>query len=126
MVEVFKCKVSDLDRRGFLMVKTHKARVHEFLDAVQYGSTYIFDRIRLIVNVKGEVVLTTTSSTVFREENEESDISMELSQKQRDDLYFEGSKRAGSKPLPRNFNLPAALDNLDKEEEANKQLPYIT
>jgi len=45
---------------------------------------------------------------------------MELSQKQRDDVYFEGYKRGGSKPLTRNFNIAAAVDNLDKEEEANK------
>ncbi len=85
VVETFKCKVADMDRRGFLMIKTHKTRVREFLDAIQNGQTYIFDRIRLLVNVRGEVVLTSTSSTVFREESDESDISMELSQKQRDD-----------------------------------------
>jgi len=68
-----------MDKRAFLMIKTHKTRVQEFLDAVIDGQTYIFDRIRLLVNIRGEIVLTSTSSTVFREESDESDISMELS-----------------------------------------------
>ena len=121
-VEIFKCKVSDLDRRGFLMVKTQKSRVREFLDAIINGQTYIFDRIRLLVNVKGEVVLTTTSSTVFREESDESDISMELSQKQRD---FYVPSRNNRKFLDRNLNIESALQQADKEEEVNRQLPYI-
>ena len=77
------------------------------------------------MNVRGEIVLTSTSSTVFREESDESDISMELSQKQRDDNYVNFSKiKAGSKPINK-INIDVALLNLDKEEEANKQLPYI-
>ena len=79
----------------------------------------------MLVNVRGEIVLTSTSSTVFREESDESDISMELSQKQRDDNYVNYSKIiAGSKSLNK-IKIDVALQNLNKEEEANKQLPYI-
>lgn len=52
--------------------------------ALKEGDEYLADRIKLLVNVQGEVVLVSTSLTVLRVESEESssDIeSMHLSQK---------------------------------------------
>ena len=45
---------------------------------------YLADKIRLVINAKGEIVLTSTSMTVLRVETDESHTieSMELSQKQ--------------------------------------------
>ena len=63
------------------MVKADKARMKEFMDHMLIDSTYIFDRVKLQVNSRGELVLTTTSSTVFREESGDSEMSLELSQK---------------------------------------------
>lgn len=47
---------------------------------------YLADKVKLIVNPKGEVILISTSLTVLRVESDESYSveSMELSQKQRD------------------------------------------
>lgn len=47
---------------------------------------YLADKVKLIVNPKGEVILISTSLTVLRAESDESYSveSMELSQKQRD------------------------------------------
>ena len=79
-----------------------------------------------MVNVKGELVLTSTSSTVFREECDESDISMELSQKQRDDFSHDHSKKWKSRePLEKIANIDQALNYLAAEEQANKQLAFI-
>lgn len=64
-----------------MLVKTHQNKAKKFMNSVQMGNTYLFDRVKMIINTKGEVVLTTTTSTVIREESDESDLSLELSQK---------------------------------------------
>lgn len=78
-VVLFKVSIADLNRQAFLMVKTYRSKVKQFLADLVPETVFVADRIKLMVNIKGELVLTTTSSTVFREENDESDISMELS-----------------------------------------------
>jgi hypothetical protein len=121
--EIYKVKLHDIDRRAFLMVKTDKARIKEFTDHVIIDSTYVFDRIKLQVNTRGELVLTTTSSTVFREESEDSEMSLELSQKQRD---YSAEKRWKSRaPLKNVVNIETAIQNLQVEEAASKSLAYI-
>ena len=70
-------------------------------------------------------MLTTTSSTVLREESEESDISLELSQKQRDDSLDLPKKWANRKPLVNVANIDSCIKNLAIEEEMSKNLTYI-
>lgn len=122
-IEIWKVRLDDMDRRGFLMLKTYRQKVKQFNDCVVPGSTYLFDRIKLTLNSKGEIILQSTSNTVFREESDESDVSLELSQKQRD--FLEENKgnygRAPIKIAP----IDQALQNAAKAD-ANKQLPYIT
>ena len=50
------------------------------------NDSYLADKVKLIVNPKGEIILISTSLTVLRVESDEaySVESMELSQKQRD------------------------------------------
>lgn len=51
-----------MDRKAFLMVKRQQGRALDLAD----GQCYLLDRVRLSINRKGEVVLSTTSKTVVR------------------------------------------------------------
>ena len=62
------------------MLKHIKTKKYKLLD----GHTYLMDKIKMILNRKGEVVLSSTSSTVIREEREDtfSLNSLEMSQRE--------------------------------------------
>jgi hypothetical protein len=108
---IYKAKLHDIDKRAFLMLKADKDKISSFKSHIVNDSTYVFDRIKMQLNAKGEVVLSTTSATVFREE-EDSDMSLELSPKQR-----EYKSRT---PLSVLANIEAAIQNQEEAEAGNK------
>ena len=77
VTDVYKVEIVNLERRGYLLLKHHKSRKMEF----ESNSQYLIDKVKLIVNPKGEVILISTSLTVLRVETEDtySVESMELS-----------------------------------------------
>lgn len=75
--------------------------------------------MKLVINTKGEIVLTTTSSTVLREESDESDLSLELSQKQRDQEPQRLTYRQQMQAM--NIEMLMAAADIDP----TKQLPFF-
>ena len=82
VTDIYKVQIVNMKRNGFLLLKHQKSRRIEF----EPNDQYLVDKVKLIVNPKGEIILISTSLTVLRVESEESYSveSMELSQKQRE------------------------------------------
>ena len=83
VTDIFKIKLPDIDKRGFLLLKSHKSKARQTLVS---NMEYLMDKVKLQINVKGELIVSSLSNTVLREESEESVASLELSQKQRDEV----------------------------------------
>jgi len=62
-------------------LKHNKKKNLSFID----GDTYIADKIKIIVNKKGEIVIISTSLTVFRAEKDDTFTVESLELSQRDD-----------------------------------------
>ena len=77
---MYKISIVNLGRNGFLLLKRQKNRQMDFTANDQL----LADKVKLVINQKGEVILISTSLTVLRVEIDEeySVESMELSQKQ--------------------------------------------
>ena len=77
---MYKISIVNLGRNGFLLLKRQKNRQMDFAANDQL----LADKVKLVINQKGEVILISTSLTVLRVEIDEeySVESMELSQKQ--------------------------------------------
>lgn len=83
------------------------------------GESYILDRVRLAINRKGELVLSSTTRTAIRQEKDDNYTvhSMELSQHEEDDrgdedyLYGEedGSKPSSTNKISEFFNQRAMV-----------------
>ena len=80
VTEIFKIKLTDIDKKGFLLLKLHKSKARQ-LETLLQNFEYLVDKVKLQINSKGELILSSTSNTVLREESEESVASLELSQK---------------------------------------------
>ena len=80
VTDIYRCQVVDISRRAFIVLKHLKSRPMKF----NCGDQYLADKVKLVINRLGEIVLISTSVTVLRVETEEpcSVESMELSQKQ--------------------------------------------
>ena len=78
--DVYRCQIVDMQQRAFIVLKHPKKRLME----LKSGDTYLVDKIKLMINRMGELVLISTSVTVLRVESDETHTieSMELSQKQ--------------------------------------------
>ena len=82
VTDIYKVQIVNLNRNGFLLLKHQKSRKIDF----EPNDQYLADKVKLIVNPKGEIVLISTSLTVLRVETDETNSveSLEFSQKQRD------------------------------------------
>jgi len=59
IIDIFKVECSDICKKGYLLLKHNKSKQVDLL----VSEEYIVDRIKLIINKKGEVVLISTSLT---------------------------------------------------------------
>jgi hypothetical protein len=57
---VFKVQLVDIDKRGYLLLKHSKSKKIELKD----NENFLVDKVKLIINKKGEIVLISTSLTV--------------------------------------------------------------
>ena len=97
MTEIFKIKLTDIDKKGFLLLKSHKSKARQ-LETLLHNFEYVADKVKLQINSKGELIISSTSNTVLREESEESIASLELSQKQRE-YYLDPAKQLSKRNL---------------------------
>jgi hypothetical protein len=56
---IFKVEVADLSKKAFLLLKHVKDKKYNLFD----NELYIADKLKLLINKKGEIVLVSTSST---------------------------------------------------------------
>ena len=129
MTDIYRAELLDISKKCFLLLKHARSRKIDFgLDEKSGNGTpspkaFLVDKIGLRINPKGEVLLVSSTLTVFRVESEEdsdsfSVDSLELSQKQREfgDEYAEygatnvNESRSNEKQLQGN----AAESNPDK------------
>ena len=82
VINIYRVEIVDLEKKGFLILKSKIGKQLKLLEEQQY----VFDRVKISINKKGEVVVHSTSQTNVREE--ESDTftvhSLELSQRNED------------------------------------------
>jgi hypothetical protein len=91
VIDIYKIELTDTNKRGYLLLKHAKGKLYDLITS----ENYIVDRIKLIINKKGEIVLISTSLTsksfpyliydiVFRAESDETfEVeSLELSQRE--------------------------------------------
>lgn len=62
MRQIYKVDITDLERKGYVMIKHDKDKSFRLVDDL----TYILDNVKLVINKKGEVVLCSTSQTIIR------------------------------------------------------------
>eukprot|EP00351_Strombidinopsis_sp_SopsisLIS2011_P000173 CAMPEP_0116873006 /NCGR_PEP_ID=MMETSP0463-20121206/3961_1 /TAXON_ID=181622 /ORGANISM="Strombidinopsis sp, Strain SopsisLIS2011" /LENGTH=115 /DNA_ID=CAMNT_0004514205 /DNA_START=265 /DNA_END=612 /DNA_ORIENTATION=- len=79
MTDIFKIELLDVCKRAHLLLKHPVSRQIKF----ETDDTFLIDKIKLVINKKSEIVLISTSLTVFRVESDDTFTagSMELSQK---------------------------------------------
>lgn len=79
MTDIYKITLTDIGVKGFILLKHLKKMTVDY----KVNDNFVIDKVKLVVNPKGEVVLISTSLTVLRAESEESftEESLELSQK---------------------------------------------
>ena len=94
VTDVYRIELTDIQpyKKGYLLLKYSKKKNPK----LQQDSNYLIDKIKLVINKKGEIVLISTSLTVmieyklFRPEDEESyDVdSLGLSQEDDEEYYY--------------------------------------
>lgn len=62
MLHIFKVEFTDIGRKGYFLLKGTKGKYIKLIDSMHY----LLDRVKLVINKKGELVATTTSSTIIR------------------------------------------------------------
>ena len=67
VTDVYKISIVNLGRNGFLLLKRQKHRQMDFAANDQL----LADKVKLVINQKGEVILISTSLTVLRVEIDE-------------------------------------------------------
>ena len=75
--DIYRCQLTDITQKAFVVLKHPKNAPMKFVA----GDKYLVDKVKLMINMLGEVVLISTSMTVLRVETEETHTieSMELS-----------------------------------------------
>ena len=103
VTDVYRAELLDIGQKCFLLLKHARSRKLDFgveenktkeasnhKEASNPGKAFLADKIGLTINAKGEVLLVSSTLTVFRVESDEADSdnfsvqSFELSQKQRE------------------------------------------
>jgi hypothetical protein len=60
-MDIYKIEITDIDKRGYLLLKHEKTKQFQILE----GVNYLIDRAKLVINKKGEVIIVSTASTVL-------------------------------------------------------------
>ena len=95
LLHIYKVELSDVFRKGYLVVKGLRGKKIRLLD----GANYVLDQVKLVVNKKGEVLLMSSRSTVIREEEDTFEVeSLELSQREEECNREEPKEFIGAKP----------------------------
>lgn len=93
MTDIYRAELLDIEKKCFLLLKHARSRKIDFgLDesSANPSKAFLVDKIGLNINPKGEVLLVSSTLTVFRVESDEDNSdsfsveSFELSQKQRE------------------------------------------
>ena len=87
VTELYKINLVDIETRAFILLKSHQKNRTQFVP----GDSFLIDKVKLVINQRGQVILESTTLTVLRSESEDSFTveSLELSQKQHDDVLVE-------------------------------------
>ena len=100
VITIYRVELTDAQRKAFFLLKRLRRKKVELLE----GHCYLLDRVRLGINRKGEVVLSTTQSTVLREEKDDTFTvqSLELSQRDYEEDLFDPDAEEGKREfIPR-------------------------
>ena len=68
VTDIYKITLTDISTKGFILLKHLKKMTVDY----QVNDSFVIDKVKLVINPKGEVVLISTSLTVLRAESEES------------------------------------------------------
>jgi len=72
ITDIYRAELLDIQQKCFLLLKHTKSRKFDFEEeASGKGKSFLVDRIGLNINAKGEVLLVSSTLTVFRVESEE-------------------------------------------------------
>lgn len=117
LTEIYKVNLIDVHAQGFLLLKLHQNRKCNYA----VGDTYLCDKIKLIINANGEIVLASSSLTVLSSESDESiDVaSLDLSQKQHDQDFLTGNEMLAT-------NADSKAINFIILEEGSTEPPIFT
>lgn len=80
ITDIYKAELIDIQQKCFLLLKHNKTKKLDFEEeATSKGKSFLVDRIGLTINAKGEVLLVSSTLTVFRVESDEdaSDFSVD-------------------------------------------------
>ena len=61
VTDVYKVEIPDISQKGYLLLKYNKSKNCK----VETESSYLIDKIKLVVNNKGKIVLVSNSLTVM-------------------------------------------------------------
>lgn len=94
MIDVYKLELTDLNppRKAYLLLKYQKQKNLK----VDIGGKYLIDKIKLVINKKGEIVLISTHLTVliqYQMIREESEDSYDISQDEETYYYADGQNK---------------------------------
>ena len=95
VTDIYRAELLDISQKCFLLLKHARSRkldfgIEEAKGKESVGKAFLADKIGLTINTKGEVLLVSSTLTVFRVESDEADSdnfsvqSFELSQKHRE------------------------------------------
>lgn len=81
VTDVYKAELLDISQKCFLLLKHARSRKVDFgveeaqaqKENANNGKAFLADKIGLTVNAKGEVLLVSSTLTVFRVESDEAD-----------------------------------------------------
>ena len=59
VIDIYKIELTDISKKGYLLLKHAKGKQYDLIT----NESYIVDRIKTIINKKGEIVLISTSLT---------------------------------------------------------------
>jgi hypothetical protein len=72
ITDIYRAELLDIQHKCFLLLKHAKSKKLDFEEeASGKGKSFLVDRIGLTINAKGEVLLVSSTLTVFRVESEE-------------------------------------------------------
>eukprot|EP00347_Sterkiella_histriomuscorum_P016494 403352965 len=102
-LHIFKVEFIDIEQKGYAMIKHAKSKTFQLIE----NQNYLMDQMKLAVNKRAQIVVSTTSISVIREEKEETFTveSLELSQRDEEEEEYRRQQQFQKKPIQnRNYN----------------------